>query len=162
MEKENKKTPTSDRQSAIEPSISTMEREEKETSNGQPTQAAHEAMDENIPDTKYVTPESVGQGTTTSDTNTTKAAPADDYLTGLKLAAVLAAVTMAAFLMILDLSVVVTVSYGFSFGALLTLCCFLIRTNGLMINLQAIPKITTRFHSTADIGWYGSAYLLAK
>jgi hypothetical protein len=124
MEKENKKAPTFDRQSAIEPSSSAMEREEKETFNGQPTLAAHEAMDENISDTKNITPESAGQGTATPDTNTTKATPADDYLTGLKLAAVLAAVTMAAFLMILDLSVVVTVSYEFSFGALLTFTSF--------------------------------------
>ncbi|EOO02311.1 hypothetical protein UCRPA7_2176 [Phaeoacremonium minimum UCRPA7] len=27
---------------------------------------------------------------------------------------------------------------------------------------QAIPKITTQFHSLLDVGWYGSAYQLAK
>jgi hypothetical protein len=124
MEKENNQTSTFDRQSAIEPSVSAIEREEKETFNGQPTQAAHPAMDKNIPDTTDIEPESLGPSTATSDTNMTKAAPADDYLTGLKLAAVLAAVTMAAFLMILDLSVVVTVGYGFSFGALLTFMLF--------------------------------------
>lgn len=58
----------------------------------------------------------------------------DEYLDGFKLAAVLSAVTLTAFLMLLDTSVVVT----------------------------AIPKITTQFGSTADIGWYGSAYLLCK
>lgn len=28
--------------------------------------------------------------------------------------------------------------------------------------LQAIPRITSDFHSLPDVGWYGSAYLLAK
>jgi hypothetical protein len=96
-----------------------MKREEKETFNGEPTQSARQAMDENIPDTTNITPGRAGQSAATSDTNATKAAPADDYLTGLKLAAVLAAVTMAAFLMLLDLSVVVTVGYKFSFKTIL-------------------------------------------
>lgn len=102
-----------------------MEREEKDTFSSQPTtRAAHPEMDENIPDTTNIKPESVGPNTATSDNNTTSVAPADDYLTGLKLGAVLAAVTMAAFLMILDLSVVVTLGYVFSFGALWPSCCF--------------------------------------
>jgi hypothetical protein len=141
MEKENKKTSAFDRQSVIEPSVSEMETEEKETFNGQPTQAAHPATDENISGTTDITLESVGPSTATSDTNTAKAAPADDYLTGLKLAAVLAAVTMATFLMTLDLSVAVTVGYGFSFGALLTfMLFFLMRTNGLMDEFAAYPE----------------------
>ena len=28
--------------------------------------------------------------------------------------------------------------------------------------MQAIPRITSDFHSLPDVGWYGSAYLLAK
>jgi hypothetical protein len=124
MEKENKQTSTFKRQFAIEPSVSAMKKDEKETFNGEPTQAARPAMDENIPDTTNITPRRVDPSAATSDTNAIKAAPADDYLTGLMLAAVLAAVTMAAFLVLLDLSVVVTVGYGFSFGTLLasTLC----------------------------------------
>jgi hypothetical protein len=82
---------------------------EKETFNGEPTQVARPATDENILDTTNITPGSVDPSSATSDTNAVKAAPADDYLTGLKLTAVLAAVTTAAFLMLLDLSVVVTV-----------------------------------------------------
>jgi hypothetical protein len=120
MEKENKQTSAFKRQFAIEPSVSAMKRDEKETFNGEPTQSARQAMDENIPDTTNITPGSVDPSAATSDTNAVKAAPADDYLTGLKLTTVLAAVTMAAFLMLLDLSVVVTVGYGFSFGTLLT------------------------------------------
>jgi hypothetical protein len=97
-----------------------MERDEKEVWNGQSNEAARPGIDENVPDPTDITPESVGPKTATSDTSTTRAAPTDDYLTGLKLAAVLAAVTMGAFLMILDLSVVVTVGYAQRFEALLT------------------------------------------
>lgn len=28
--------------------------------------------------------------------------------------------------------------------------------------MQAIPRITSDFHSLTDVGWYGSAYLLAN
>lgn len=28
--------------------------------------------------------------------------------------------------------------------------------------MQAIPRITSDFHSLPDVGWYGSAYLLAN
>jgi Co/Zn/Cd efflux system component len=70
-------------------------------------------MDEDIRDAKNGASEDASPSTGASNTTTTKPAAADDYLTGWKLAAVLAAVTMAAFLMILDLSVVVTVSYQF-------------------------------------------------
>jgi hypothetical protein len=102
-----------------------MKRDEKETFNGESTQTARPAVDENIPDTTNITTGSVDSSAATADTNAVKAAPADDYLTGLKLVAVLAAVTMAAFLMLLDLSVVVTVCYRFSFGTLLaSILCF--------------------------------------
>lgn len=30
------------------------------------------------------------------------------------------------------------------------------------LDFQAIPRITTTFHSLADVGWYGTAYLLSK
>ena len=57
-----------------------------------------------------------------------------EYITGLKLVIVLASVTLAAFPMLLDTTIIVT----------------------------AIPRITSDFYSLDDVGWYGSAYLLAK
>jgi hypothetical protein len=108
-----------------------MERDEKEVWNGQSNEAARPGIDENVPDPTDITPESVGPKTATSDTSTTRAAPADDYLTGLKLGAVLAAVTMGAFLMILDLSVVVTVGYAQRFEALLTFILFSVQAHRL-------------------------------
>jgi len=42
----------------------------------------------------------------------------------------------------------------------LSLACFLMALDMSILN-TAIPEITERFHSTADIGWYVSAYLLA-
>ncbi|KAK9349974.1 putative MFS general substrate transporter [Lipomyces doorenjongii] len=58
----------------------------------------------------------------------------DGHLTGLKLMLVLASVTLVVFLMLLDMSIIVT----------------------------AIPRITSQFHSLPDVGWYGSAYQLAS
>ncbi len=73
-----------------------------------------------------------------SDTVTKETKRPDDdtyeYLTGVKLVLVMSAVTMVAFLILLDMSIVVT----------------------------AIPHITSEFHSIPDIGWYASAYLLAN
>lgn len=56
------------------------------------------------------------------------------YVTGFKLAIVVVSVTMVFFLVMLDLSIIAT----------------------------AIPHITSEFHSLPDVGWYGSAYLLAN
>jgi hypothetical protein len=53
--------------------------------------------------------------------------------------------------MMLDMSIIVTVSmYHPSHASV------------LLISTKAIPRITTDFHSLNDVGWYGSAYLLAK
>ncbi|OCK76093.1 efflux pump [Lepidopterella palustris CBS 459.81] len=56
-----------------------------------------------------------------------------EYITGMRLGAILASVTLVVFLVMLDMSIVVT----------------------------AIPQITSDFHSLHDVGWYGSAYLLS-
>ncbi|KAF7564117.1 hypothetical protein G7046_g60 [Stylonectria norvegica] len=57
-----------------------------------------------------------------------------EYIMGWKLVSLMLSITLAAFLMLLDMSIIVT----------------------------AIPKITTHFHSLEDIGWYGSSYNLAS
>ncbi len=57
-----------------------------------------------------------------------------EYITGLKLYSVIVSITLIAFLVMLDTSIIAT----------------------------AIPHITTRFHSLPDVGWYGVAYLLAS
>ena len=55
-----------------------------------------------------------------------------EYPHGLKLAIILSALCLSVFLVALDNTIIST----------------------------AIPKITDRFNSITDIGWYGSAYLL--
>ena len=60
--------------------------------------------------------------------------PCDDYPTGLKLASILAGVTMAYYLLFLDLAIIST----------------------------ATPAITTEFDALIDIGWYAGAYQLAS
>ncbi|KAK9319613.1 putative HC-toxin efflux carrier [Lipomyces orientalis] len=57
----------------------------------------------------------------------------DQWITGPKLYAIVASVTLACFLILLDLSIIVT----------------------------AVPRITTQFNSLPDVGWYGSSYQLA-
>ncbi|KAF2103662.1 efflux pump [Rhizodiscina lignyota] len=54
------------------------------------------------------------------------------YVTGIKLWTLLASITLIVFLVMLDMSII------------------------------AIPRITNQFHSLQDVGWYGSAYLLAS
>lgn len=69
---------------------------------------------------------------------------------GLKLFSILGSVTMAAFLMLLDGSIIGVVS------AQKQQCC------RVRLTWQAIPKITSEFHSLDDIGWYTAAYQLAS
>ncbi|KAK1974027.1 major facilitator superfamily transporter [Colletotrichum cereale] len=56
----------------------------------------------------------------------------EEYITGIKLVLVLAALTFVVFLMLLDGSIITT----------------------------AVPEITTAFNSLSDVGWYGAAYSL--
>ncbi|KAK1704315.1 major facilitator superfamily transporter [Colletotrichum acutatum] len=56
----------------------------------------------------------------------------EEYIEGLKLILVLAALTLTVFLMMLDMSIITT----------------------------AVPEITTAFNSLSDVGWYGAAYSL--
>ncbi|KAI1381880.1 MFS multidrug transporter [Hypoxylon crocopeplum] len=60
--------------------------------------------------------------------------PRMTYLSGVELWAVLISVTLVSFVMLLDMTIIVT----------------------------AIPQITDEFKSLSDIGWYGSAYTLAS
>jgi hypothetical protein len=73
-----------------------------------------------------------------------------DYVTGLKLFSILASVTMAAFLMLLDGSIIGVVSAQYQ------------PCSGVRLNRQAIPRITSEFHSLDDIGWYTAAYQLSS
>ncbi|KAI0376197.1 putative MFS multidrug transporter [Hypomontagnella monticulosa] len=59
--------------------------------------------------------------------------PEEHWVSGVKLLNIIAAITLVCLLVLLDTSIVAT----------------------------AIPRITSDFHSLADIGWYGGAYQLA-
>ncbi|EXJ81084.1 hypothetical protein A1O3_07372 [Capronia epimyces CBS 606.96] len=58
----------------------------------------------------------------------------EEYVTGIKLYMILAALVLAQFVVMLDISIMAT----------------------------AIPRITNTFNSLLDVGWYGSAYQLAS
>ena len=71
-----------------------------------------------------------------------------EFLSGFKLLLTVFSLTVVGFLVMLDLSVVATVSHSQRAEIY----------NLLMTQLQAIPKITSDFHSLNDVGWYGAAY----
>lgn len=73
------------------------------------------------------------------------------YLTGLKLHLVIVGLTLVFFLVLLDTSIISTVSVPY-YSII----------PGFSDNSQAIPKITTDFHSLQDLGWYGSSYQIAR
>ncbi|GJC78981.1 efflux pump mlcE [Colletotrichum liriopes] len=60
--------------------------------------------------------------------------PAAEYPSGPRLLAILTGVTLASFIMLLDMTIIVT----------------------------AIPQITNQFNSLSDLGWYGSVYTFAS
>ncbi|KAL6414630.1 putative HC-toxin efflux carrier TOXA [Ilyonectria robusta] len=70
----------------------------------------------------------------TSPVDTVPKDGAEEYVSGWKLISLMISITMAAFLMLLDMSIITT----------------------------AIPRITEQFHSLDDIGWYGASYNLAS
>ena len=57
-----------------------------------------------------------------------------EWVSGVKLLNIMTAVTLVCFLVLLDSAIIVT----------------------------AVPRITSDFHSLPDVGWYGSAYQLAR
>jgi hypothetical protein len=79
--------------------------------------------------------------------------PEHEFITGIKLSLVLASVVLVAFLMMLDMSIIVTVCFR---------DCVPQSPETIDHNWQAIPRITSDFHSLPDVGWYGSAYLLSR
>lgn len=74
------------------------------------------------------------------------------YISGLKLVLVWLPLALVMFLMLLDISIVATVNS-------LIASLYVAQFNNIM---QAIPRITSDFHSLTDVGWYGSAYLLSN
>jgi hypothetical protein len=90
-----------------------------------------------------------------------------EYVVGFKLIIVMISVTSVGFLIMLDTSIISTVSFfqmptsRFPKHKEKTLGVML-HHHSLIMDKKAIPRITSDFHSLPDVGWYGSAYLLAK
>ena len=82
------------------------------------------------------TPPSVDSKESPSEEKTNEVRPVEEgnWVTGFPLLTILGAICLVCFLMLLDTSIIVT----------------------------AIPQITSDFHSLQDVGWYGSAYQLAR
>lgn len=102
-----------------------------------------------------VTPTPPLDETTATTSTTTSIVPKDDAaapkVKGLKLLILLASVTLVTFLALLDTAILGTVRSLVQY----------IPAHVLTI-LQAIPAITTEFHSLPDVGWYIGAYQLAS
>lgn len=77
----------------------------------------------------------------------------------MRLFLVLSGLTLAVFLMLLDASIVATVSLKPTISQSTAIVPLVGYTT---YSRQAAPRITSDFHSLNDIGWYGTAYLLAK
>lgn len=92
---------------------------------------------------------------TTEDgvTESTNTEPEHEYVAGLKLFLVISAITLVIFLMMLDMSIIVTVSLAVAKNS---------RQAYILIKIQAIPRITSDFQSLSDVGWYGDVFLLAR
>jgi len=90
-------------------------------------------MDNSSPSSVTLDPE---KGISTPDAPSVVQEPATEitHFTGLKLYITLGSIVIVGFLITLDASIIVT----------------------------AIPRITAHFNSIADIGWYGSAYMISK
>ena len=86
--------------------------------------------------TSSITADEISNGVEKAENELAKpeAEVASDYPTGLKLVTLIIALCLAVFLVALDQTIIAT----------------------------AIPKITDRFNSISDIGWYGSAYFLTS
>ncbi|GKT78478.1 MFS multidrug transporter [Colletotrichum tofieldiae] len=80
----------------------------------------------------------------TGDLTAGQVDPDEEYITGIKLILVLAALTFVVFLMLLDMSIITTVKTHL----------------GILATYLAVPEITTAFNSLSDVGWYGAAYSL--
>lgn len=72
------------------------------------------------------------------------------YIRGTALYTLIVGLTMAAFLLMIDSTILVTVSQSEYLKASSTQ------------DDQAIPTITNAFNSLDDVGWYGSTYLLTR
>ncbi|KAH6723201.1 major facilitator superfamily transporter [Leptodontidium sp. MPI-SDFR-AT-0119] len=77
---------------------------------------------------------STASGFSTHQDVNAKAATVHEHMAGVKLWLLVTAITLGTSLVLLDMSIIAT----------------------------AIPQITTEFHTLADVGWYGSSYLLAN
>jgi hypothetical protein len=82
-----------------------------------------------------------------------------EYLTGPRLLVVISIVITVAFLLFLESSIIVAVSDTHYFQFRYSIRALLLFSNPTK---QAFPQIITEFQSISDIGWCGSAYLLAK
>ncbi|KAK7420979.1 hypothetical protein QQZ08_010152 [Neonectria magnoliae] len=104
---------------------------------GKPRAEPQAILNDEKPDLGSSTPTLCDENEPVTNTNQDDAVPKDEidtYVTGWKLVSLMISITVAAFLMLLDMSIITT----------------------------AIPRITEQFHSLDDIGWYGSSYNLAS
>lgn len=84
------------------------------------------------------------------------------YIEGIQIPIVMGSIVTATFLVLLDTTIIATVitfSLGPSPVMLLSRLCQLTIVAPIR---QAVPKITSEFHSLQDISWYGSAFQLSR
>lgn len=83
--------------------------------------------------------------------------PEVDWITGLPLGILMTALSIVMFLVLLDGSIIGTVSDRVHFPT-----SPIMRRESHPDRGQATPAITSEFHSLGDVGWYGAAFQLAR
>ena len=127
-----------------EPQAIVADEEKTESHSNAPT------LREPVPDEKQTKPE---DGDVPTENESDNEEP--EWLTGWKLTSMMTSLTLAAFLMLLDMSIISTVREP-------SLNRRIVESFLSAYRIQAIPRITSDFHSLTDIGWYASAYNLAR
>lgn len=95
----------------------------------------------------------------------TEGPPEEEMPKGLKLGVIIASIVVVMFLVLLDMSIIVTVGpSNLARPRCVAAATWIltVQTWALTDDIKAIPKITSDFHSLPDVGWYGAAYQLAS
>lgn len=128
----------------------------------EPTTSPLGALELQPSDHQAATKGAVHDASTGAKTTEATSAPLEThYVEGLALVLAMGAVCVACFLALLDSSIIATVRYPSITVTKAMAWRRLFQCQHLVLQ-QAIPEITSEFHSLPDIGWYGAAFQISR
>lgn len=107
--------------------------------------------EENLSASGFVGLQAESKQITKPEPNISPDSQKQEWISGFKLFMIMTAITLPCILMLLDLSIIATACTWSHYSI------FFANTSA-----QAIPRITSDFHSLPDVGWYGAAYMLSR